>query len=236
MPDCDYCGATFDGEDAYLDHLAADHEGELGSIDERRVADHEGESDGGIPLGPAVLVGLLVLAGGLVVYVTFILGGSGDTNAANGLPDSGADAVISQVQTEPSNGNQHVSQGADVSYETVPPTSGAHWGGSTVSAGFYTEERRFESLVHSLEHGAVIVYYDPAQLSPQAEESLRGWANNQTGPWRSFIAVPNPKDEPESAYVLTAWEKRLTMDEYDNSKVRAFVAEYIGRGPERPVR
>ncbi|WP_436931408.1 DUF3105 domain-containing protein [Halosimplex halobium] len=236
MPDCDYCGATVDGEDAYLDHLAAEHEGELGSIDQRRVAEREGDDDGGIPLGPAILVGLLALAGGLVVYVTFLMGGSGGTAAASGLPDSGDQSVISGVQTEESNGLEHREQGTDIDYERVPPTSGPHWGGSWESAGFYTEQPPLESLVHSLEHGAVVVYYDPAELTPEAEEHLRGWANNQTGNWQSFIAVPHPEDDPESAYVLTAWTKRMTMDEYDDETVRAFVAEYIGRGPENPVR
>ena len=39
MPDCDYCEESFADEDAYLDHLADVHEGELGAIDRRRVAD-----------------------------------------------------------------------------------------------------------------------------------------------------------------------------------------------------
>ncbi|QPV61902.1 DUF3105 domain-containing protein [Halosimplex litoreum] len=236
MPDCDYCGATVDGEDAYLDHLASEHEGELGSIDERRVAERSPDDDGGFPVGPAVLVGLLAAAGGLVVYVTFLMGGSGGTAAASSLPDSGDGSVVSQVQTEESNGLDHREQGTEIDYERVPPTSGAHWGRSWESAGFYSERPPLESLVHSLEHGAVVVYYDPAQLTPEAEEHLRGWATNQSGNWRSFIAVPNPNQNPESAYVLTAWTKRLTMDEYDDATVRAFTAEYIGRGPENPVR
>ena len=236
MPDCDYCGETFDGEDAYLDHLAAEHEGELGSIDKRRVADHDGDTESDFPLGPAVLVGLLVVSGALVVYVTFLWGGSGEPASAAGLPESGADSVISQVETEEASSANHLEPGTDIDYERVPPTGGPHYGGTWESAGFYTQQKELGSLVHSLEHGAVVVYYDPAQLTPEAEESLRGWATNQTGDWQSFIAVPNPRDDPDSAYVLTAWEKRLTMDEYDNDKVGAFVAEYIGRGPERPVR
>lgn len=83
MPDCDYCGESFADEDAYLDHLAGEHEGELGAIDRRRVEDHDVSDDGGLSLGPVVLVGLLVLAGGLVVWVTFFMG-SGNANAGTG--------------------------------------------------------------------------------------------------------------------------------------------------------
>ncbi|WP_459194612.1 DUF3105 domain-containing protein [Halosimplex sp. J119] len=236
MPDCDYCGATFDGEEAYLDHLAAEHKGELKSIDQRRVAERDPDSDGGFPLGPAILVGLLAFSGALVVYVTFIMGGSGGTASASGLPDSGDQSVISQVETEASTGNSHVQPGTNIDYQTVPPTSGTHYRGTWEDAGFYTEQKQLGSLVHSLEHGAIVVYYDPAEISDAGEDGLRGWANNQTGQWRNFIAVPNPNDDPEATYVLTAWEKRLTMDQYDAGKVRAFVAEYVGRGPENPVR
>ena len=39
MPECDYCGATHDGEGAHLDHLESEHYDELGPIDKRRVDD-----------------------------------------------------------------------------------------------------------------------------------------------------------------------------------------------------
>jgi len=237
MPDCDYCGESFSDEDSYLDHLAADHRGDLGSIDKRRVAAHEGSGEGGgFPLGPAILVGLLVFAGVVVVFVTFNFGGNG-TASAGSLPDSGDDSVISQVQTEPATSNQHVSRDTDVDYQRMPPTSGPHYGSQyAVGAGFYTEQRPLGGLVHSIEHGAIVVYYDPATIPAEAEENLTDLANSYTGAWRSFIAVPTPVDDPNATYVLTAWEKRLTMDEYDEDTVRAFMAEYIGRGPERSVR
>lgn len=80
MPDCDYCGESFGGEDAYLDHLAAEHEGELGPIDRRRVESSDGGGGGllaGLSAGPVALVLVLVLAGGAVAYVTFGVGGGG---------------------------------------------------------------------------------------------------------------------------------------------------------------
>lgn len=78
MPECDYCGESFGSEGAYLDHLAADHEGELGPIDRRRVQDRSGGGSGiiaGLSAGPIALVLVLVLAGGAVAYVTFGVGG-----------------------------------------------------------------------------------------------------------------------------------------------------------------
>jgi len=86
MPECDYCGASLGDEDAYLSHLAGEHEGELSAIDQRRVADHD--DDGGFPVCPVVLVGLLGLAGGLVIWVTFFMGvGGGSSEGAGAFSD-----------------------------------------------------------------------------------------------------------------------------------------------------
>jgi sulfur carrier protein ThiS len=75
MPECDYCGASHDSEDAHLSHLKADHYGDLGPIDKRRVDDATGGSD--IPFGP-IAVGVVLLAAAAVVgYVVFVAGGSG---------------------------------------------------------------------------------------------------------------------------------------------------------------
>lgn len=81
MPDCDYCGKSFDSEQAELNHLEAEHLDELGPIDRRRVgADSE---EGGFPTGPVALGGVLVAAAAVVVYVIFFAGSGG---ASTGEP------------------------------------------------------------------------------------------------------------------------------------------------------
>lgn len=240
MPDCDYCSASFEGEEGYDDHLAEEHYDELGRIDRRRVDEDRGDDTTEFPTGPVILIAVIGIAALLVVYLVVFAGGEDDRGTTGDgdiawLPDQGDQAVISEVTTEPSTGRDHVSPGTDLSFDRVPPTSGTHYT-STVQAGFYEETQPLGALVHSLEHGAVVVYYDPSQLSPESESGLRSYTGSLTGTYQSFIAVPNPNDEPEAAYVLTAWEKRLPMDQYDNSTVQAFTAEYLGRGPERKVR
>ncbi|SDK46429.1 ubiquitin family protein [Natronorubrum texcoconense] len=77
MPECDYCDASFSDETAYLEHLASDHEGQLGRIDRRRVEDHRGtggdgddESLGLAVYGFGAILGVIVLA--LVGYVVMM--------------------------------------------------------------------------------------------------------------------------------------------------------------------
>lgn len=237
MVECDYCDASFEDEDAYLEHLGAAHEGELGSIDRRRVEAHSGGSggDGSIPTGPAILVGVIGFSLAVVVYVVVFMGGGGGGGGGGGaLPDQGEQVVVSEVTTHESAGRGHVS---DPSYERMPPTSGPHspdW----ATGGFYTADNAppLGEIVHSLEHGAVVVYYDPDGISPAARESMQQFGNRYTDDFMSFVAVPTPAEDPEATYVVTAWTKQLTMDEYDEETVRQFMAEYIGRGPEQQVR
>ncbi|WP_435062168.1 DUF3105 domain-containing protein [Halobaculum sp. EA56] len=175
------------------------------------------------------------LGAGAVGALAGCLGGGGGGIESEPLPEQGDPALLEGVKQFPSEGADHVRQGTDIEYDTQPPTSGPHYG-TTVPAGFYTEPKPLGALVHTLEHGAVVAYYVPDALTDEAEESLRAFARNFTGTWRSFVAVPNPYDDPEAPYTLTAWRHLLRMEEYDAEVVRAFCAEFLGRGPENPVR
>jgi hypothetical protein len=237
MVECEYCGATFDDESAHLEHLGAEHADELGPIDSRRVEAATGSDDDGLPMA-GLLGGAAVLVVAVVAIWFLFLGGSGGETGIESqpLPENGDDEWIDQVESFESEGRLHVEYGTDVNYTRTPPLSGPHWGGA-VQAGFYTETPELPRLVHTIEHGGVVIYYDESALTPEAEESLTTWAAAHDRPWQSIVAVPNPNENPRGDYVLTAWTHRLVLeDEYDAEAVRAFAAEYIGRGPENPVR
>lgn len=235
MVECDYCDASFEGEDGYLAHLRDAHEGELGSIDQRRVDELEGDGGDGVPTGPVALGFVLLVALGMVAYVTLFAGGGGGGD--DGLPAHGVQSIVSQVQTEQATSTAHVASGTEIDYATLPPASGTHYPtSSATSAGFYETRQPLGGVVHSLEHGAVVVWYDPSALTPEAKENLTSYANTYTRSFGSFIAVPTPVEDPDHPYVLTAWEHRLALDAYSQKHVRAFTAEYLGRGPEGAYR
>ena len=243
MVDCDYCGKSFEGEDAYLDHLDDEHGGELGAIDQRRV-DGRGSDDGsGIPVGIVVVGAVVVLAAGVGLYLTVLNGGGGaDGTEASSLDDSGDAQRLQAVEQFESESREHVADGADIDYAQTPPLSGPHYNQWT-EGGFYEEPQEYGNIVHGLEHGAVVIYYAPDASDSAAgtdddtaEESLREFSATHNGRWRSVIVVPNPEDDPQADYVLTAWEHRLYMDSYDARTVHAFLSEFLGRGPENPVR
>jgi len=82
MPECSYCDATFDDEEALLRHMGERHEGELGTIDRRRVSDLDGTDGSGVPTGPLILGGVIVFAAVVVVYVLFFVGGGTGAEAS----------------------------------------------------------------------------------------------------------------------------------------------------------
>jgi hypothetical protein len=86
MPDCDYCEESFGSEKSYLKHLKAEHEGELGPIDRRRVGSDDGDGTlSSIPAGPIALVGIVLFAGAIVGYVLFFSGSGGASDGPSGL-------------------------------------------------------------------------------------------------------------------------------------------------------
>lgn len=85
MPDCDYCGASYEDEQSYLRHLGAEHEGELGTIDQRRIEKEFGSGDDGTLLTGPLVLGLIliisVIVGGFVIFTN----GSGGETTVNGI-------------------------------------------------------------------------------------------------------------------------------------------------------
>jgi len=151
------------------------------------------------------------------------------------LPEEGDEQFLEGVETFEYDEASHVPADEDIAFETMPPTGGPHYNG-VVPAGVYEEPRPLGELVHNLEHGHVVVYHDPTAITPDVTESLRRFVDNNDDFWAAMVAVPTPVEDPDAPYVLTAWGALLRLDGYDARVVRAFLAEYVGRGPENPVR
>jgi hypothetical protein len=97
-----------------------------------------------------------------------------DINLASiGAPAS----VCDKVTTKPADGNQqHVPEPSQVKYSTAPPAFGSHWNEQGTAPApfnrkFYTDKDRpeLEALVHNLEHGYTILWYDNS-IADDADE------------------------------------------------------------------
>ena len=121
--------------------------------------------------------------------------------------------------------NNHVPSPA---YEVNPPAGGNHL--ITPSpAGTYTAENTPPDgqLVHSLEHGFVVIWYRP-DLPPEGQAQLRQVTDKHT---KDVLLVPRPSlPTPVAA---SAWERRLLCDSVEVPALDRFVTSYRNKGPEK---
>jgi hypothetical protein len=129
--------------------------------------------------------GLIALAivGGSLFAVQRTEANKPENRDLNSFGVAAAAAACDDVLRTASSGvNNHVSptqpdgKKTVVDYTTVPPAFGPHYGApAPFERGFYTERDRpaIEELVHNLEHGYVIVWYDPA-VSDDDQKEIQG--------------------------------------------------------------
>ncbi len=138
-------------------------------------------------------------------------------------------------------GRDHVDIGTEIKYGTNPPTSGKHYA-DWIRAGIYPDPKDDRNLVHSLEHGYVIMSYncdEKISLIPQAfaqESSQSAESTSSSGLSSEFqsedckklveqltgildkkgkkklIVIPRPN--MDSRVALTAW---TYLDKFDPS-------------------
>ena len=135
--------------------------------------------------------------------------------------------VPTQEQTIPDEGRWHLDPGEKWDYRSNPPTSGPH-DPVPVRPGFYQAPQPPERLVHSLEHGNIVIYYDhpPAGVF----SILKEWAGRYRGKWDGVIVTPLPG--LGEGVILTAWRKMLRLEPFDEPQAAAFIETFRGHGPE----
>ncbi len=106
----------------------------------------------------------------------------------------------------------------DVNYEQSPPAGGEH-NPTWQNAGFYTEPVRDENAVHTLEHGAVWIAYDP-DLPQGQKDTIQQLAEGRD----CMLASPYP-DLP-SPVVASAWGFQIQLDGADDPRLEQFIRQY----------
>jgi hypothetical protein len=198
------------------------------------------------------VAGALVL-GVIVAIVAVVLASGGDSKGKAGqnsatpqgdkfvnapIPKRGggttleaaAKAAGCKLETHPSEGRSHVN--GHVDYKTNPPSSGNHFQ-FPAEDGPYSETNppTMESLVHSLEHGRVIFWYQP-NASPQLKGQLKSLYDEDT---YHVILAPNTRNMPYEV-AASAWTRTLTCPKVNDKTwdaLRLFRDRYRDQAPER---
>jgi hypothetical protein len=135
--------------------------------------------------------------------------------------------------------SNHVEEGVDPGpFNTNPPTSGMHYS-TPLPAGFYKVEDAAEIgpfpegyLVHNLEHGYVVFWYNCELLSDldcsQLEAGIRSVMNDAG----NFKVVAFPWQTLDKPLVMTSWGRMLEFESFDESLAGRFVSTNRNKSPE----
>ena len=150
---------------------------------------------------------------------------------ASPTPDPGADVFdpavaeatpIPGVETFEVESASHTTDPVD--YPQDPPAGGPH-DPSWQKCAVYDAPVRPENAVHSQEHGAVWITYQP-DLPESDREILAQLAEDEP-----YLLI-SPYPELEDPVVASAWGAQLRLDDVNDPRLQAFIDRYAGNGPE----
>ncbi|WP_344098288.1 DUF3105 domain-containing protein [Nocardiopsis tropica] len=174
------------------------------------------QAGGGRGAGLALIIGAVVLvvllvAGGGVLYVVTRPGGE-DAGASAG---AGLEAVRHYEDLSA----DHVEEGETVEYDVFPPVGGEHYP-VWQDCGVYGEPLRTEYAVHSLEHGAVWIAYDPGLDSDQVE-TLAGLYSP------GDYLVISPVEGLPAPVVASAWGSQILLEGAEDPRLIEYLVQYV---------
>jgi hypothetical protein len=142
------------------------------------------------------------------------------------------------VETPPLLDSPHVSDGVPVQYSSNPPSSGPHY---NVWAAFQEYDKPIDRryLVHSMEHGAVVVFYKCAGpgTCPEVAAAREAAAALPNDPMCAgeasrvrVIIVPDPQIDVPLAAAAWGWVYKAAC--VDAPTLKQFVREHYAQAPE----
>jgi uncharacterized protein DUF3105 len=158
------------------------------------------------------------------------------SGASAGQPGSGACNV--RIQESPPSSATHLLLCSATSYTTNPPSGGPHY---AIWPAFQSYDFALADgfLVHALEHGAVVFWYNCpegcADEVAQVEAFIGALPEDPlcsgSGSPRRAVLTPSPR--LTSRWAASAWGFALSADCFDESAFAAFYTEHYGQGPEQ---
>jgi uncharacterized protein DUF3105 len=159
---------------------------------------------------------VLALAGGVFTWIYFEVDEKTKWVVAEDNQDPSEN--IAGVERQKYEQGQHVDPTQRVAYDQSPPFGGPHdvvWAGC--SGIVYPTAVRSENMVHSLEHGAVWIAYNPDQIKDAQLDKLKVRVEGQ--PYMMLSPYPG-LDRPIS---LQSWGHRLKLDNPDDPRIDDFI-------------
>jgi hypothetical protein len=166
----------------------------------------------GMPWGTIIAV-VVVAVIGVVLWVT--LGPSNDRSGeATADPAAHIPGVV-RIEYRPGN---HVDAPKRVAYDQSPPFGGTHdqiW--ATCTGVVYPTAIRSENAVHSLEHGAVWITYNPDVATADQIDVLSAMVEGQP------YTLMSPYPGLETPISIQSWGHQLKFDDPSDPRLVQFI-------------
>jgi hypothetical protein len=125
---------------------------------------------------------------------------------------------IPGITTAKYTGSVHILATERVAYDKTPPFGGPHDGSWAACTGIvYPNAVRTENMVHSLEHGAIWIAYNPALVTGADLNLLKVRVDGK--PYSMMSPYPG-LDKPIS---LQSWGHQLKLDKADDPRIDQFI-------------
>jgi hypothetical protein len=168
--------------------------------------------------------------------VTPLDGSTLTTDAGDG---SDGAACTTLIQEWPDEGFTHVSCTSNVDYQTEPPSSGNHYA-CWAAYQTYSAPIPWGNLVHSLEHGAIVIVYncpdgcdaDVANIQAFIEGLPLDSDCAPTLGKNRIILMPDPDPNLGVRFAASAWDWTLRADCFDPAAFRQFFDDHYDHGRE----
>lgn len=176
--------------------------------------------------------------GGIGLGVVVALAGVAALNRPRQVTDTGG--VAAPVgEAVPIQSADHVEPGADPGpYNSDPPTSGRHYA-AEYTAGFYEETSPEAAedypegyLVHNLEHGYVIFWYNCTLLDEAGCATLKDQIQQVMSAFDNFKVIAFPRPSIDVPLVMTSWGRIQRFETFDGELALAFVRGNQNKAPE----
>jgi len=164
----------------------------------------------------AAVLAVVIFAGGIFgyLYARYEDRRAFTPTAENQDPSTGIQGVLKI--NYPTRG--HITAPQRVAYDHYPPFGGPHDGTWAACNGqVYTQPVRNENMVHSLEHGAVWIAYNPDKVDEAGQDALRKRTEGQV------YTMLSPYPGLDSPISLQSWGHQLKVNSADDERIDQFI-------------
>jgi len=146
--------------------------------------------------------------------------------------------AVGEAISIPANYSTHVEIDQPLSYPSDPPAGGQHYA-SSLDSGFYEDAtlpgRPGEAagyLVHNLEHGYVIFWYNCENLEENTCAELKANIKEVMDAKNNLKLIAFPWASIDVPLVMTSWGRLQRFEQFDARLAMAFIDGNLNRAPE----